>query len=54
MIRTFHCLSGETSVWSQGFLNQQTAIIHEEDDVTVHREEVYDAIRREAAPDPKS
>lgn len=23
-------------------------------DVTVHREEVYDAIRREAAPDPKS
>lgn len=31
MIRTFHCLSGETSVWSQGFLNQQTAIIHEED-----------------------
>jgi len=31
MIRTFHCLSGEASVWSQGFLNQQTAIIHEED-----------------------
>ena len=23
-------------------------------DVTVHREEVYDAIRREAAPDPKA